>query len=410
MNYEVFILSRFLDKYERSTDYQKGNLDCKVLLNVDKLEDFQNRMENFTEKEAFFQVIRNLESKKIIEIKWVKYEKNNRIEKLYLINIPKAYQLLKRKPKQDAVDQFTHLFDQYLSTMVTTTDLYSYLKELKEASVINKRIPIGFSEDLDLDEKMFMFFALINSNTKELKERVLSVSLYQDSKCFERYVKSKALIILRQLHQKQNEEKIDDVELLELYGVTRWPEVMEFCGNISVTMEDGKQISYYGQSYGSYINSEMISHIKCIEEDTIYQVMFIENKANYIWYLSHVKRSDELVVFHGGVYSPSKGKLFHLIKEGLGEDTNIYHWSDIDAGGFRIFTRLQNNIFSQVRPYQMDEETLIANKTKCIPLGSASYKKILEQMLTEGKYKGFKDAIQYMLENDVKLEQETLIE
>lgn len=410
MNYQDYILNEFIDKYERGADYRKGNTNCRVLLNMDMFADLQNRMENTSEKEAFFQVLSNLEKKNIIEIVWAKYEVGNRIHKLYLKDINAAYRLLKRQPKQNAVDQFNQLLKKYISAMTKSTPLRAYLEEVNKNSDAKRKIPVGFDDDLELDGKILKFFVLINGNTQEQMERVLSVSLYKDSKCFERTVKAKALIILRQLQQKQNEEKIEDADLLQLYGVTRWPEIMEFCGNLCVTMDDEKQIIYQDQIYGSYVNSEMIAHMKRADVSSIDQIMFIENKANYVWYISNKKKHDELVIYHGGVYSPSKGKWFQLIKDGLKKNTAVYHWSDIDAGGFRIFTRLNNNIFEEAKPYCMDVDTLMANKSKCIPLGSEHYKKILQRMAAEDKYASFRDTIQYMLKNDVKLEQENLID
>ena len=65
--------------------------------------------------------------------------------------------------------------------------------------------------------------------------------------------------------------------------------------------------------------------------------MTIENKANYISYINGMTAEDELVIYHGGCYSPIKGRWLRLIAEEAEKSKiQVFHWSDIDLGGFRI--------------------------------------------------------------------------
>ncbi len=59
------------------------------------------------------------------------------------------------------------------------------------------------------------------------------------------------------------------------------------------------------------------------------KIIFIENKANYINYIQNTKKSDEFVVYHGGMYSPIKGEFFKKLYE-VAKNIEFYHWSDID--------------------------------------------------------------------------------
>lgn len=409
MNYQTYILNKAIDKYERSHDYQIGKKDGRVLLKLNTLPELQDVFDNVSDKSMLFHELHDMERNELIDIIWVRFEEENLIDRIYLKDINRAYILLKRLPKEDIVSSFHTLMENYISRMEEFTLLKQYLQKLNMDSLEKKRIPVGFDDDLTLDEDILRFLLFINGNKQIQMERVISVSLYGDSKYFERVIRPKVLAILRRIHLQETEELAEDSELLEEQGVARWPEIMEFSGDLNVTMDDGTLISYEKQPYGSYLNSAMVSHIQTIDTSDITRILSIENKANYTWYVLHAKRKGELILYHGGVYSPSKGKWFSLIKQGLNSNAEVYHWSDIDVGGFRIFSRLANNVFSQLKPYRMDVPTLAENMQKCLPLGSEHYRMLLREMQCDERYYIFKDVIGYMLNYNVKLEQENLI-
>lgn len=410
MNYSAYILNKFIDKYEHSKDYLNDKTNGRVLLKMDQMPEVKEAYESGSEKAELYRELKKLEAKGMINIVWYKYEENNLIEKLYLTDIDGAYTALNRRPKTDDVIEFQNLLRKYLDMMHTETSLKGYLNELLKQSVQKKKIPSGFNDDIPLNEDILKFLIFINENSKEQMERVLSTKLYGNSKKFEHCIRAKTLIILRALQRKETDEIEEDAKLLEEYGVTRWPEIMEFTGNIEIVMDDWKRIDCSQQTYGSYINSDAVNHITEVIAHNITHVLFIENKANYVYYSKKLKKENELVIYHGGVYSPSKGKWFHIIKRCIDSSVTVEHWSDIDVGGFRIFNRLKNNIFDQLKPYKMDMDTLENNLDQCLPLGTEHYRSILENMKEDKDYVIFHEVIMYMLKNDVKLEQENLID
>ena len=240
----------------------------------------------------------------------------------------------------------------------------------------------------------------------------MSVKLYGDSKYFEKRVRGKVLSILRDIKKQNNDEVDNDEELLSEKGIVKWPEIIEFTGAINVTLLDESRIEYSGHHFGAYINSKTIKAIKAIELEKVKKVVFIENKANYVWYVENRKTVDEVVIYHGGCYSPIKGKWFQKIYE-AGEKSiqtiNYYHWSDIDIGGFRIFTRLKNAIIPRLLPYQMDVSTLLEYSEHALTIEDKAYKRSLENMLKDVMYQEFWPVIQEMLCYSIRLEQENLL-
>ena len=57
-------------------------------------------------------------------------------------------------------------------------------------------------------------------------------------------------------------------------------------------------------------------------------------KTNYSEYCLNSKLSDELVIFHGGFYSPAHGVFFRFIADAAEKnDIPVFFWADIDYGG-----------------------------------------------------------------------------
>lgn len=72
-----------------------------------------------------------------------------------------------------------------------------------------------------------------------------------------------------------------------------------------------------------------------------------------------------------------------------------------------IFNNLLEKTGIPFVPFKMGVKELIENKNKLKNLTSTD-KKRLNKMLTDSKFSVFSDVISYMLENNVKLEQEIL--
>ena len=223
---------------------------------------------------------------------------------------------------------------------------------------------------------------------------------------------SRLLSIIRYCFREENEgDALTDEELLSLNGISKSPEIMEFCGKLTATLEIDTSIDYSNMIYGAYMNSETADHVKKINLNDTNIVTFIENKTNYLWYISNAgeKKQDELVVYHGGCYSPVRGRWFRKIYA-AGKEKNIMfrHASDIDVGGFRIFTRLKNEIIPELIPYHMDIETYGKYKKYGTDFDE-KYAQILQGMLADEQYKVFHSVILHMLDDRIRIEQEIMI-
>ncbi|MEG1576807.1 MAG: DUF2220 family protein [Clostridium sp.] len=414
MDYKIWILERLIGKYEKSKSFIDGECNRKIGIRIQEESMVSERMESAEEKEHFLASLSELKGQGLIDYSWIRYEQGNLIDRIWLNigaePIEKCYERLGKSPKRDVIDALKMMILRDAKRIENRDEIYEFLIEQSIFLEEKHKISRFFSEDLTTSEHLLRCLVYLADNKDEIQERVLSTNLYGDSKYFERSVKGKVLSVLRAI-KKKAEEIFTDEELLRERGLVKWPEILEFTGSIEVFLKNGETISYGTQTYGAYINSLTVDEIERVDMTRINRVLFIENKANYVWYTAHEKQEDELVLYHGGCYSPIKGRWFRKIYEGGLEKSQMlyFHWSDIDVGGFRIFTRLRQNVIPTLLPYRMDVETLTEYREKGMPLPTASYQKLLRDMGEDPRYAEFREVIGMMCQWNIRLEQENLL-
>ena len=415
-DYPQWVLGTLLDKYEDSTAFRTGVFSRRILLTIPKETRLQELLEQPDEKRLFLAALDRLKAQRLIDYSWVRYEQGNLVDKIWLVpeNIGSCYQALGRTSATDRLETFRQSVSAALEKLPPDSDFAAYLCEVQQYTAARKKLRAPFSEDAALNENLLKCLVLLE-DCPDLMERVFSGRYFSDSKYFERVLKGKVLSILKELHKRAPEAAEDgnsplsDEDLLAERGLYRWPEVFEYSGALTVHMDDGSCFDTGVHRYGAYLNSEEVRHIAAVDGSAIRRVVFIENKANYMDFQARRRQPGDLVVYHGGFYSPVKGLLFARIYEGC-PNAAFYHWSDIDLGGFRLFCRLRSSIAPTVQPLFMDVETLERNAASCMKITAPAYLAQLSALLDDTEYAVFREVIRYMLAHRVRLEQENLIE
>lgn len=471
MNYKDLILNKLLDKYEKSKSYLEDT-NRRIILKLDNLKEYN--IQNYEEKVLFHDVVKDLKNKGLVDFCWVKFEQENIMEQIWLIkeNVEKAYAEIKRtNPKQSYIEIFESMnkvdFKQNWIKSFKIEMLQYMEKHEKENTLLPKAKYKEIIRALqEIDE---LHCSDEEQNKSEIKEatekckaeqnktiaqniilkRIFSIKCYNNSKFFEKEVQSYLIRIIKKYYKNENLDltELNDDELLAEIGIVRYPEIIEFCGNMKCVI-NGKELEFSDVCKGSYINSYSVLNMKEVKLTGVKRVVFIENKTNYISYIEN-KKKDEFVIYHGGVYSPIKGEFFRKIYEAVSNNkvkcdndklsqnknnvtknnndaiynddatqnnydhnqkcnVEFWHWSDIDIGGFNIFTRLRDNIIPQLKPLKMDVATLVDNKNSWQGF-DLDYNDRLLKLRQMKRYESFFDVIDFMLENNVRLEQESLI-
>ena len=399
MDYKIFILNKLLEKYENSKSYN-GACNRRILLKISGLKEY--KLYDYEEKANFHEAVFDLHRNALIDFNWEKFEENNILNEIWLNtdNVEKAYEYGKRPNIKNQVKEM-------LSYIESADFEQDYLKEFRSDAIayMNDKgkefrlLPYEYYKQI-IEGLIFI------QNEDTILERTFSVKCFGDSKFFERNIKNIIVRIIK-VYKLKDEENILDNEALLSVGISRYPEIIEFNGNISIQFKSGFESDYNTLLKGAYINSESVKIIEAIDLKEIKRVLFIENKANYVDYITKHQKENELVIYHGGMYSPIKGDFFKQIFEST-PNVEYYHWSDIDLGGFRIFERLKNNIINTLKPYNIDVKSFDQKRDYWIAVDDKYIDK-LSQLLKDCTYKEFWDLITKVIDEKAKLEQETFI-
>lgn len=413
MDYKRLMLNRLLDKYEKSKKYvEEGIKNRRIFLRMNQNEFPEYDIEQVAIKEVVNSVVQELSEKHIIDFEWLKYEKNNIIERIWLKleNIQEAYHEAGRQVKSVRTGAVLDIV-QNLKVSITEEWIRNFLNDVEFCILSRKSLSPVLPDDKEIAAAILTALSVINDKgEEECLERVFSIKCYGDSKFFARRVRRRLAAIAYKyisLDHMNDEERFED-EILARLGIVKTTEQFEFCGEVQGKLY-GQLINFSAFLYGSCINSIAARDIEIEDLGSVNKVLFIENKANYDDYIMKRKTKNELVIYHGGFYSPVKGLLFRKIYQISKQSAmDFYHWSDIDVGGFRIFNRLRTEIIPTLKPYLMDKEAFLSRES-CWMKFDDQYATTLKEILSNQDFVEFHDVIKLMLEVGCKLEQEAFL-
>lgn len=412
MDYKKILLNRLLDKYERSKSYLDESSSRRVLIKPLSGEFPEYDLEKLEIKELINSIIQELGRQELVGFEWLKFEKGNIIEKVWLRldQINQVYQAAGRPLKSGRAFAILVMVKE-LRENISLPWLRRYLEDTESNIEIKKSAtPFLPDDEKDAEAILSALKAINDQNNEERLERIFSLKCFGDSKFFEKNARKKIISVMRKylLSEIDYIEPPSDDEVLAQVGIVKSPEQIEFCGGLVGELA-GKNVDFSMFRQGIAINSHTVKEIEISGLKSVQKVLFIENKTNYIDYLAKKRKESELIIFHGGFYSPVKGLFFKKVYEiGAKAGVPFYHWSDIDIGGFRIFNRLKTNIIPGLKPLLMDKAAFLSKKQYWITFNQ-KYGSVLEAMLGKNEFFEFHDLISIMLEVRSRLEQEAFL-
>ncbi|GAB6990154.1 Wadjet anti-phage system protein JetD domain-containing protein [Paenibacillus pini] len=405
------IVSALLDKYERSSFfYAEKRPTRRIMLKLydgGQTEFPQYDIEQYEKRSMINLAVQALYEAQLLSYRWMKGEESHIIAEVWLNfeNISSAYSLIGRQPKGDVVDEvcleLLNSIDKVRSGWAKQflSDAYDIISRKRS---IGNRLPIDRSERSDLLRAICFIDQM---GELEMLERVFSLQCFGDSKRFEKAIRARLLGILSKYLDYEYDNT--DEEILRQVGITKYPEQLEFCGQVTMSFDSGT-IDFSHLIFGGVVNSKDFQRGQLRLSPTIERVISIENRANYIEYIYKQKNDHELVVFHGGQFSPAKRKFLMAVAASIPTTSHWYHWGDIDFGGFSMLARLRREIKNDVIPYRMDKSELIRYSL----LTASVQPKYIEKLCSLKRHSELVDClpcIDHMIENRVKLEQEAML-
>ena len=412
---EIALVNALLDRYERSRGFiENRDQQRRILLQMyggSKTDFPAYDIEDTSSRIAINEAAIKLAKQGILELEWMRGQEQHILRRISLRpeSLMNAYQLSGRKPLAESVNNLEyrlHKVQQASSAPWVQQYLIDQLNFLDK----HRRPMASFPTDTAQQNEWLTVLESLGTQAPEhpLLERVFSLRCLGNSKEFEKHHRSRLLGVLRKYLPLDTEE-MDEEALMRQAGLEKYPEWFSFCGPVQLTWPDGKILNIAPLADGIQISAVDASRVQISYASQVRTLLFVENKANYFDTIRKHPSSNRVVIFHGGCYSPQRGRFFQQLCRAAGPQMKLLHWGDIDCGGFQMDSRLRREIDPRIQPWCMDVEQLETYRKQADTF-SDSYAKKLEQLLQDPCLQDSREVILFMLQNRLRLEQEALLE
>lgn len=396
--YDRVIVSKLLDTYE-SSSLSRGENERTVHVEVRFTKAFLPAYfdESSGEYEKIHLMMQQLEDRKLIQILWKDDKKGHVILKVRLNveEVDRAYAYVKRAPKADRVTDNIAMLEgmrKQTDTPVCKTFIEYLLARLRTNKPVKEFIQL---DDLEETRKLLLAVQAVENNKKQLYLREFSIVTFQDSKIFEQMVGKVHRIFCR----FDNEQKSKDLaEWLSEHNIYQTPNFVYLKGEAGIRIrEEEMHVSVFKQGLG--VSGADIDEIEIIKTAQIEKVVTIENLTTYFRW----NEPDSLMIYLGGYHNAIRRNLLKKVYAAFPE-ASYYHFGDIDAGGFEIYRDLCEKTGIPFQMYYMNLDIMRRYEKYAKTLTDHDRKR-LEAMKGQ---EDLQELIAYMLEHNVKLEQECI--
>ena len=391
------ILDALLDRYENSRSYtgeNKVNQTFRVLVR-DIWPEYLDDFTDVADIEEFSKQVEQLEKEDLI---YVRRQKNNEIISLVANKdyIAEYYRLLNRKEKKTLIDEEVRMYQNYSEDH---SALGAFCKKQMDLLTAGKKTQYQ-------KERAEIYLRLLKRiiiNDHELYERELSVHVLGDSKAFENSYRRSVCKILRtygdyeDIIRGEDEERNIELLILEKHKIYPNPGYIYFKGRASVLLDDG-DVFELNKDLPMALSTDYLDRVIkiCPKEN---RVLTIENLTSFHRFM----QKGFFCIYLAGYHSVRISKYLNKIDKP--EEKEWLHFGDLDPDGYMILRNLRNKSGLDFSPYQMNEEILSLYKKYSRRLEEQDKVKA-NTLIAEGFYP---NVLNYMLENDIKLEQEIIV-
>lgn len=377
------LISKYESRYNNGSDFGR-----KISLKFDESGYKKYVAEDaYKYRDAIDEAVLLLEKEGLIFISYYKATKDISEVRLNIDNIASVYKLL---GTTNIANKYQNLFDnlQKNGTGVSKA-FYDALIEKRESKGSLQKYLDKASEYYDAVKAI----DAINSNEHDIFMRVLSVRLFRDSKRLEN-LKNYVLDVFTVM----GESEATWDEYLLLNGILKNPNYIYLKG--CCILKINEQI----------VDLTKLKTVMAICSDSIKDTTFLSVDGNVIATIEnltsfHDYKGEELAIYLGGFSNHSKVELLKKLNADI-KGLTFRHFGDMDFGGFSILSHLRRETGIAIMPLHMDIKMLqdrveLSKKPSDIYLGK------LRSLLSDERLQDCHEALQFMIDNQVILEQET---
>lgn len=394
-DYEKKLLVALAEKYRKSKKDSGTNVICRrTRITPDKLyKDYKQNDGDLEKIEAVNQAVYRCRERGFLTFEQEGF--SNEIRAIYLADekvedieryLEATYQYESRYSKKQ---RFKELIDEYEDRSFVAGRECGKLKQMLEKN----RIPENYLQIKD----MLRALVFIEKNEREMFLREASMLIYGDSKHLGDDLLHSVCRALREyLGRPCREDELED-EILKDYHIMRERQKFSLKGNITIRMA-GKELYLGIFEDGIEFFADELRQLEWIHIHTPH-FMTIENRTSWL----RMKIPDTSLLDLGGYASRFQRDLLKKIYSD-NPKLNFWHFGDIDAGGLYIHEHLCRVTGISFRLYRMSRRELEnPNFQTCLRPLTQSDRIRLKSLEKREEYR---ELVTYMLEHNVKLEQE----
>ncbi|MDN4509356.1 Wadjet anti-phage system protein JetD domain-containing protein [Gordonibacter sp. RACS_AR49] len=412
-SFAVPLLDLLLDKYERSSHaLSPGAGTRRVMINCMTEKNLIYRYEDTSAKEAYNEAALALAARGYAHYEWAKGQKGQVLQRIWLDldRVEDAYAALGRKSLAEQLKDCKLRLEEVRRSCKTPW-IIAFLDDRAAQLGKGKLTALCKKREASMEELLRALTVYDGLGGDGIAQRAFSIECFNDSKHFERSVRSDFLHVAQrycaELMDADAEESMSRSDLLAFLGIYTNHEVYEFSGRVVMESTQGTcDFSLFGRG-GAAFSSDALTNDLAIRLPGVRQVTLIENLANYDAYKNARRDPDEVVVYHGGFSSPRKRRFFRMMAEHAEPETQFRFWADIDLGGMRMF-RLLATAIPRLQPMRM-----AASDVECYYKSGLSrsdvYFQQLEALMNQPEYAQFAETIEALLKHRVTIEQEVML-
>lgn len=395
MEYSKDIISRLLDIYERRNGYAKRPEELRsIQFEVSKeYPIYKDRYDNEKYRDINTAIEKNVTAGLIIAEK----DQTGRYSKIKLniARVDDCYTLLKRTSIPDKCEKVLSILEK--ADCAGDFLIGRVVSDFCEQIKAYKKLPYDLGYDARRVGEVLQVLATVTKLTSETYIRNFSTALFKDSKRFQREYRSTIESILFDY----TDDVVEKDDILGYYNLYENPTYVLIKGNARICFEESA-IELSEMPGGIALSNGSLAGIHKISVKTD-KVITVENLTTY----HDCDEPDAVYIYLGGYHNTSKQKLLELIYEKNG-DKEYYHEGDLDVYGFLILENLISKTQIPFKPLLMDVETIErfyrAGLYKTL---TARDRKMIDSK-KDGQLSAYKDVLEYMLEYNCKVEQESI--
>lgn len=397
MEYEEKILKYLVDNYRKSSkDSGKNKINRRTQIKPEKLYKKYNANDgDFEEISRLNQAVCDLTVKGFVYSTTETF--GTQIQSIYLV-------------EETILDIEKYLSDKYgyvskdmqIRKLQMLVDHYKHASPICEKeckllmkNIVNRVIPKNYEELNDV----FKAISFIENNKTDLFIREVSMQVYGDSKFFENVTLQTVCKLLRKYSDKSITENELVDEILIDYNIYKEPQKLCIKGNVVITIAD-KDVDISVFSEGIEIMASDLKKVQSVKIGSS-NFMTIENRTSFLRY-----KDEDTVTFYLGGYANRFQRDFIKLIYRTNSNVRYIHFGDIDAGGFWIHHNLCEITGIDFALFCMSSDELRNKEYESCLLSLTDNDVIRLKDLKDNEL--YVHTINYMLENNIKLEQEII--